>query len=94
MQGYQWDQEYEGEISNILNMCEGDDWREVFRQRTLICTPEQAAERIKKYLELGFTEIAIIPRYAGITHDQAMTTIQRINDDVLPILGISNNKSI
>ena len=92
MQGRQWDRDYESDISILLKMCEGEDWRDVFRRRTLICTPEQAAGRIKKYLDLGFTEIAIIARYAGITHEQTVTTMQRITEEVLPILGIRTRK--
>ena len=70
-------------------MCEDDYWRDVFPRRTLICTPEQAAERIQRYLDLGFTEISVVPRYAGITHEQAMTSVRRITDEVLPMLGLS-----
>ena len=92
LQGLQWDRDYESDISTLLKMCEDDDWRDVFRRRTLICTPEQAAERISKYLDLGFTEVAIIARYAGITHEQTVTTMQRITEEVLPILGIRTHK--
>jgi natural product biosynthesis luciferase-like monooxygenase protein len=83
-----FDTDYEADVSVLLPMCEGDDWRDVFRRRTLICTPEQAAERLQRYVDLGFTEIGIAPRYAGLTHEQAMTTMQRVNDEVLPLLGV------
>jgi len=89
MRGLQWDTDYEGDESVLLNMCEDDDWRDVFRRRTLICSPEQAAERIQRYLDLGFTEISFVPRYAGLTHQQTMTSIRRINDEILPMLGQS-----
>ena len=88
LRGKQWDTDYEGDISILLQMCENEDWRDVFRRRTLICTPQQAAERIQKYLDLGFTEISFIARYAGLTHDQTMTTVTRISDEVLPMLGL------
>ena len=58
MRGQQ-DTDWAGDISVLLHMCEDDDWRDVFRRRTLICTPEQAAERIQRYLDLGFTEISV-----------------------------------
>ena len=86
MQGRQWDRDYKSNISVLLKMCESDDWRDVFRRRTLICTPEQAAERISNYLDLGFTEISIIARYAGISHEQNITTMRRITEEVLPIV--------
>lgn len=89
MRGQQWDTDWDGDISVLLHMCEDDDWRDVFRRRTLICSPEQAAERIQRYLDLGFTEISFVPRYAGLTHEQSMTSIRRINDEVLPMLGLS-----
>ena len=89
MQGRQWETDYAGDVSVLLRMCEGDDWRDVFRRRTLICSPEQAAERIQHCLNLGFTEISIVPRYAGLTHEQCTNTIQRITEEVLPLVGQS-----
>ena len=89
MRGEQWDTDWAGDVSVLLHMCENDDWRDVFCRRTLICTPEQAAERIQRYLDLGFSEISFIARYAGLTHDQTMTTIRRISEEVLPMLGLS-----
>ena len=91
LHGSQWDRDYEGDLSILLHMCENGDWRDVFRCRTLICTPEQAAERIQRYLELGFTEVSFIARFAGITHTQAKTTIRRVSDEVLPMLGLKAN---
>jgi len=88
LHGKQWDTDYESDVSTLLMMCEGDDWRDVFRRRTLICTPEQAAERLQRYLDLGFTETSMVARFAGLTHEQATTTMRRINDEVLPMLGL------
>ena len=88
MRGQQWDRDYEDDISVLMHMCEDDDWRDVFRRRTLICSAEQAAERIQRYLELGFTEISFNTRYAGLTNEQNMTTIRRISEEVLPMLGL------
>lgn len=82
----EWNTDYEGDVSILLAMCEDDDWRDVFRRRTLICTPEQAAERIQKYVDLGFTEISFVTRYAGLQHEQAMTTIRRITEEVMPMV--------
>ena len=89
MQGQQWDTDYAGDISILLRMCEGDDWRDVFRRRTLICTPEQAAERIQHCIDLGFTEISIVPGYAGLTHEHCTNTMHRITEEVLPMLSQS-----
>ena len=89
MRGRQWDTDYADDVSVLLAMCEDGDWTDVFRRRTLICTPEQAAERIRKYLDLGFTEISFIARYAGLTHAQSMTSMRRISEEVLPMLGMT-----
>lgn len=89
MRGQQWDRNYESDISVLLHMSENDDWRDVFRRRTLICSPEQAAERIQRYIDMGFTEISLNTRYAGLTNEQNMTTIRRISDEVLPMLGLA-----
>lgn len=86
LEGRQWDRDYEGDVSVIMAMCEGGDWRNVFRRRTLVCTPEQAAERVSRYLELGFTEISVLPRFAGITHEQAATTMRRFAEEVVPMV--------
>ena len=89
MRGEQWDTDWAGDISILLQMCENDDWRDMFRRRTLICSPEQAAERIQRYIDLGFTEISFTARYATLTHEQTMTTIRRISEEVMPMLGVS-----
>lgn len=87
MRGEQWDTDYAAGPDVLLAMCEDDDWRDVFRRRTLICTPEQAAERLQRYLDLGFTEISFIARFAGLSHAQSMTSVRRITEEVLPLLG-------
>ena len=89
MQGRQWETDYAGDVSILLRMCEGDDWRDVFRRRTLICSPEQAVERMQLCLNLGFSEISIVPRYAGLTHEQCTNTIRRITEEVLPMVDQS-----
>lgn len=88
MAGNQWDTNYEGNLSVLKKMSANGDWRDIFRSRTLICTAEQAIERISKYIDLGFTEVSIVPRYAGISHQQCMETILRINNEVLPHIKI------
>ena len=87
MRGRQWDTDYAADESVLLQMCEGDDWRDVFRRRTLICTPEQAAGRLRPYLDMGFTEISFICRFAGLTHEQSTASMRRIGEQVLPLLG-------
>ena len=85
MQGRQWDTDYAADIAALNKMCASDGYDDVF-PRTLICTPEQAAQRISRYLDLGFTEIGIVPRYAGLSAEQCMTSIQRVQEEVLPLL--------
>ncbi len=76
--GRQWDTDYEGDVAILLSMCEDDDWKDVFRRRTLICTSEQAAERMQRYVDLGFTEMLFIARFAGLTHEQTCATMRQL----------------
>ncbi len=84
----EWDRGYSGAISTLLAMCEGNDYRDVFRKRTLICTPAQAAERLAKYIDLGFTEAIFVTRYAGVPAGQERETIERLTREVRPLLGL------
>jgi len=85
----EWDTNYEGDISALTRMSETGDVLDTFRRRTLICSVEQAAERLARYLEDGFTEIGITARYASLTAEQERETIQRMSEQVLPMLGLS-----
>jgi alkanesulfonate monooxygenase SsuD/methylene tetrahydromethanopterin reductase-like flavin-dependent oxidoreductase (luciferase family) len=84
----EWDRDYAGDISTLLAMCEGNDYRDVFRKRTLVCTPTQAAERLARYIDLGFTEAILVTRFAGITPHQERETIERLTREVRPMLGL------
>ena len=86
LKGDQWDKNYASDISVLLRMCEGDDWKDVFRKRTLICTPEQAVERIQKYIDIGFSEISFILRFGSISHEESQVTMKRLSEEVLPKL--------
>lgn len=86
MRGEHWDTDYDGDVSLLTGMIGSDDVREVFRQRTLIGTPEQIAERIARYRDLGFTEVGIIPRYTSIAYEQCMQTMRRMSEQVMPLL--------
>ena len=82
----EWNEDHAGDVSTLLSLGEGNDYRDVFRRRTLVCTPTQAAERIAKYMEQGFTEISFMVRFAGIGHSEACTTIERLSKEVRPML--------
>lgn len=84
----QWDRDYAGDESALLMMCDGDDINDVFRKRTLICTPEQAAERMAKYIDLGFTEMCFVLRFADMAHSQVLETMERLSNEVRPMLGL------
>ncbi|MCW5771555.1 MAG: hypothetical protein KIT16_07975, partial [Rhodospirillaceae bacterium] len=58
------------------------------KRRTLICTPAQAAQRLEKYIDLGFTEVIFIPRFAGISAAQERRTMERLSREVRPLLGL------
>ena len=87
MRGQQWDRDYAGEPSVLTSMTSTGDVRDLMRERTLIGAPEQIAERIARYRDLGFTEIGVIPRYTSLSHAQCMQTMQRMSQEVMPLLG-------
>ena len=70
----------------LLELCKSGDYREVFRERTLIGTPEQAAERLSRYVADGFGEAMLPCRFGNITNAQGMATIERMTSEVLPML--------
>jgi natural product biosynthesis luciferase-like monooxygenase protein len=84
----EWDRDYPGDVSTLLAMCEGNDVGDVFRKRTLVCTPAQAAERLARYVDLGFTEAILVTRYAGVPAAQERETIERLAREVRPMLGL------
>ncbi len=82
----EWDRDYEGDISVLMELCRSGDIREVFRNRTLICTPRQAAKRLARYVHEGFGEAMFLCRFGNISHAQCMTTIERMTREVGPLL--------
>jgi alkanesulfonate monooxygenase SsuD/methylene tetrahydromethanopterin reductase-like flavin-dependent oxidoreductase (luciferase family) len=84
----EWDRDYTYDVATLLAMCEGPDYRDVFKKRTLVCTPAQAAERLQKYVDLGFTEAIMVTRYAGLPAAQERETIERLTREVRPMLGL------
>jgi natural product biosynthesis luciferase-like monooxygenase protein len=84
----EWDRDYPGDVSTLLAMCEGNDVSDVFRKRTLVCTPAQAAERLAKYIDLGFTEAIFVCRYAGLPAARERETIERLTNEVRPMLEL------
>ena len=84
----EWDRDYSFDAATLLAMCEGNDVNDVFRKRTLVCTPAQAAERLAKYMDLGFTEAIFVTRYAGLPAAQERETIERLTHEVRPMLGL------
>ncbi len=85
----EWDRDYECDISVLLAMCEGNDYRDVFEKRTLICSPTQAAERLARYMEEGFTEAIFVCRYGNLSHRQCLATLERLTKEVRPMLGLA-----
>lgn len=84
----EWSRDYHADESILLAMCEGNDVNDVFRKRTLVCTPRQAAERLQRYADLGFTEAIFVTRFAGISAEQERNTIERLTREVRPLLGL------
>jgi natural product biosynthesis luciferase-like monooxygenase protein len=82
----EWDRDYQGDILVLLELCASGDYREVFRQRTLIGTPEQAAERLSRYVREGFGEAMFLCRFGNISASQCDDTIERLSKQVRPML--------
>lgn len=83
----QFDHNYEGSLTSLLELCQSGDYRDVFRQRTLICSPQQAAERLSRYAAEGFDEAMILCRFGNISHAQCVRTIERLSKEVLPMVA-------
>lgn len=88
-QGDQWNRDYAADESVLMKMSDTGELIDTFRRRTLICTAEQAVERIAKYVDLGFTDIAFITRYADLTMAEEQQTIERVTKEVMPALGFN-----
>ena len=84
--GEQWDRNFEDGAEALRQMAAGQDIREMLRERTLICSPAQAAERIARYRDLGFTEIGFIARFTRLTHAHTVRTMELMTHEVLPRL--------
>jgi len=84
----EWSRDYRADESILLAMCEGNDVNDVFRKRTLVCTPRQATERLQRYIDLGFTEAIFVTRFAGISARQERETIERLTRQVRPQLDL------
>lgn len=80
----EWDRDYAGDPSLLAAMSETGDVRDAFRRRTLICSPEQAAERLAVYSAQGFTEAIFVCRFGNISNAQCLETIQRLTNEVKP----------
>jgi natural product biosynthesis luciferase-like monooxygenase protein len=87
MAGQQWYTDYEGDESILLAMADGGDARDALRNRTLICTPEQAAERLAMYVRDGFTEVIFVCRFGNISGTQCLETMERLTKEVQPMLA-------
>lgn len=82
----EFDRDYAGDEALLLELCKSGDIREVFRERTLICSPEQAVERLARYRALGFTEAIFVTRFGALGHAQCCRSIERLTHEVKPAL--------
>lgn len=80
----EWDRDYAGPPETLLAMAEGGPEINTFRNRTLICSAEQAVERIMKYRALGFTEAIFVTRFGDLSGNECLETIERLTKDVRP----------
>lgn len=82
----EWDRDYPGPAETLLAMADGGPVINTFRNRTLICSAEQAVERLKMYKALGFTEVSVATRFGAISATECLETIERLDRDVRPHL--------
>jgi natural product biosynthesis luciferase-like monooxygenase protein len=79
-----WNTDYQGDNSVLLELCKSGDHHDVCRERTLICSPAQAVERVARYWAEGFDEVMILCRFGNLSHAQTMQTIRRLSAEVWP----------
>jgi natural product biosynthesis luciferase-like monooxygenase protein len=83
----EWDRNYAADESVLMAMSDGGSLRDMFRNRTLIGTPEQAAERLARYRDAGFTEAIFMCRFGNLSAEQCARTMKRLTDEVGPMIG-------
>ena len=77
-----------GVFATLNTACRRGVLKRCQREGTLVCAPGQAAERLARYIELGFTEAIFVTRFAGISARQERRTIERLTREVRPQLGL------
>lgn len=85
--GDHWNQDFAASEQALTGSTGIGDLRTVFRERTMIGTAEQAAEKIAAYRDMGFTEIACICRFASISAEREQESIRRVTEEVVPLIG-------
>jgi len=87
MTGERWNTNYVGDESVFEFIAPGGDIRAAFRERTLVGTPEQIADRIAYYQAEGFDELSLLTRYGTMSHAAALANIEAFNAQVRPRLA-------
>ncbi len=85
--GDTWNRDFAASEAALTGSTGIDDLTTLFRERCLMTTADRAAEKIAAYRDLGFTEVAFIARFASLSAERERETIERLNRDVLPMLG-------
>ncbi len=85
--GDPWNRDFAASEAALTGSTGIDDLTVLFRERCMMGTAAQAAEKIAAYRDLGFTEIGIIARFAGIDAARERETVERLSREVLPLLG-------
>lgn len=83
----EWDRDYPGDESALVGLAEGGDVPALLAERTLICSPAQAAERLARYAAEGFTEAIFVCRYGNLTGAECLRSMERLTREVWPKLG-------
>ncbi len=82
----EWDDEYPTDLSGLGGLAGAGDPLALVRERTLLCSPAQAAERLERYAHLGFTEAIFATRFGAMPAEYCTQTMERLSHEVRPLL--------
>lgn len=82
----EWDRNYDNYEGVLEGWAAGGSLIDAYRERTLICSPGQAAERISAYMNEGFTEAIFTCRFGNLSGARCLETMERLTKEVKPLL--------
>jgi alkanesulfonate monooxygenase SsuD/methylene tetrahydromethanopterin reductase-like flavin-dependent oxidoreductase (luciferase family) len=86
IQHREWDDDRPVDMNGLAELSGATDPLALVRERTLLCSPAEAAERLEPYARMGFTEAIFIVRFGDMDPRFATETIERLSREVKPLL--------